>query len=401
MPPRLLQPQLPRDHLRRLEVGLEDRVVEAAAADEAAGVDVDRGERLGLVDDQVAAALEIHAPRQRLLDLLLDVAGVEQRPVALVVLEPVDDCRRVLLREFLHARERLARVDDDARGLVDRHVAQHALREAQVLVEQRRRRHFARAGREVAPQLGQVFDVRGHLAVRGGLGHRADDEAAGEPLGQQRLQLAAQELPLGLVLDALRDADVRVLRQVDEQASGEAHLGRQARPLGADRVLDHLHEQRLALVEDALDRPLAAVAVLPVLPDVGDVQERGPLETDLEEGALHARQHAGDPAEVDVADQPARARPLDVELLHHALLEHRDARFLGGYVDEDLMGHRGGWVRCMGSRRELGSDPDFENWGRTPIPDPNFRPTRSFARRQLGNRGLTEIGPTRFGEMGV
>ena len=50
------QPQLARDHLRRLEVGLEDRVVEAAAADEAAGVDVDRRQRLGLVDDQVAAA---------------------------------------------------------------------------------------------------------------------------------------------------------------------------------------------------------------------------------------------------------------------------------------------------------------------------------------------------------
>ena len=66
------QPQLPRDHLRGLEVGLEDRVVEAAAADEAAGVDVDRRHRLGLVDDQVAAALQIDAARERLLDLLLD-----------------------------------------------------------------------------------------------------------------------------------------------------------------------------------------------------------------------------------------------------------------------------------------------------------------------------------------
>ena len=84
------QAQLARDHLRRLEVGLEDRVVEAAAADEAAGVDVDRRHRLGLVDDQVAAALEIDAPRERLLDLVLDVAGVEQRPVALVVLDALD-----------------------------------------------------------------------------------------------------------------------------------------------------------------------------------------------------------------------------------------------------------------------------------------------------------------------
>ena len=39
--------------------------------------------------------------------------------------------------------------------------------------------------------------------------------------------------------------------------------------------------------------------------------------------------------EVDVADEAPRARALDVQLLHHALLEHRDARFLGRYVDED------------------------------------------------------------------
>ena len=60
------QPQLPRDRLRRLEVGLEDRVVEVARADEAAGVDVDRRQRLGLVDDQVAARLQVDAARQRL-----------------------------------------------------------------------------------------------------------------------------------------------------------------------------------------------------------------------------------------------------------------------------------------------------------------------------------------------
>ena len=58
------QPQLARDRLRRLEVGLEDRVVEAAAADEAAGVDVDRRHRLGLVDDQVAARLQVDAARR-------------------------------------------------------------------------------------------------------------------------------------------------------------------------------------------------------------------------------------------------------------------------------------------------------------------------------------------------
>ena len=333
-------PQLAGDDLRGLEVGLEDRVVEAAAADETAGVDVDRRHRLGLVDDQVATGLQVHAPRERLLDLVLDAVQVVQRPVADVVVDAVGQRRRVLACEVLHAHERLARVDQHARGLVGRHVAQHALREVEVLVEQRRRRRLVRALGQVAPQLGQVLDVGLHLALGRGLGHRADDEAAGEPLGQQVLQPLAQRLALRLVADALRDADVRVLRQVDEEPPGEAHLRGQPRALGADRVLDHLDEQRLALVQDALDRLLlAAVAVLPVLPDVGDVQERRALEADLDECALHAGQHARDAAQVDVADEAARARALHVQFLHDALLEHRHAGFLRRDVDEDLVGH--------------------------------------------------------------
>jgi hypothetical protein len=59
------QPQLARDRLRGFEVGLEDRVVEVARADEATGVDVDRRQRLGLVDYEVAARLQVDPPRQR------------------------------------------------------------------------------------------------------------------------------------------------------------------------------------------------------------------------------------------------------------------------------------------------------------------------------------------------
>ena len=55
------QTQLTRDGVRGFQVGLENGVVEIAAADVAAGVDVDGGHRLGLVDDQVAARLEVDA----------------------------------------------------------------------------------------------------------------------------------------------------------------------------------------------------------------------------------------------------------------------------------------------------------------------------------------------------
>jgi hypothetical protein len=112
-PAEIAQAQLPRDDLRGLEVRLEDRVVEAAARDEAAGVHVDGRQRLGLVDDEIAAALQRDAAREGALDLVLDAVEVEQRAIAGVVLDAVRDGQCVVEREGLHALVGLARVDDD------------------------------------------------------------------------------------------------------------------------------------------------------------------------------------------------------------------------------------------------------------------------------------------------
>jgi hypothetical protein len=100
------QPQLPGDRLRRLEVGLEDGVVEGAPRDEAAGVDVDGGERLGLVDDDVAAAFQVHAPGERALDLVLDGKQVEERALAGVMLEDRQRLPRVALGELAQSAGR-------------------------------------------------------------------------------------------------------------------------------------------------------------------------------------------------------------------------------------------------------------------------------------------------------
>ena len=71
--------QLIDDLLDGLEVGLEDRLLEIRLADEAAGVHVDGGERLALVDDQVAARLEPRLAADAGVDLRLDAEVVEDR----------------------------------------------------------------------------------------------------------------------------------------------------------------------------------------------------------------------------------------------------------------------------------------------------------------------------------
>jgi hypothetical protein len=154
----------------------------------------------------------------------------------------------------------------------------------------------------------------------------------------------AQVLALGFVLDALRDADVRVLRQVDEEPPGDRDLGREARSLAADRILHHLHEQRLALAQDPLDGLLDVVAVARG-PDVGHVQEGRARQADLDERRLHPGKDAADAAQVDVAHEPPARVAFDVQLLHRSQLGDRDPRFLRGDVDQDLLVHLG--LRCV------------------------------------------------------
>ena len=69
------------------------------------------------------------------------------------------------------------------------------------------------------------------------------------------------------------------------------------------------------------------------------MQKGRPLETDLDECRLHARQDARHPALVDIADEPAPAGTLDVDLLQRAVLDDRGARLARRDVDEDLGAH--------------------------------------------------------------
>ena len=69
------------------------------------------------------------------------------------------------------------------------------------------------------------------------------------------------------------------------------------------------------------------------------MEKRGALQTDIDKGGLHARQHARHATLVEIAHQAAAAGALDVQLLHHRVLEHRGARLARGDVDEYLCAH--------------------------------------------------------------
>jgi hypothetical protein len=81
------------------------------------------------------------------------------------------------------------------------------------------------------------------------------------------------------------------------------------------------------------------LALQRALPQVGHVQEGRALQADVDEGRLHARQHARHLAQVDVAHQAALQRALDVQLLHGAQLDDGHAGFLRRPVDQDVLLH--------------------------------------------------------------
>jgi hypothetical protein len=182
------------------------------------------------------------------------------------------------------------RVDDDARRSRIDEIAQDALAKRQLLVKHGRRTGCPCLVADIGPGLAQVGDVGGEFVVAGILGHGADNEAPRFLHRHQPGDFFAQDFTLGLGLDALRNPDMFLLRQIDQHAAGDGNLRRQPGALGADRVLDDLDDDALPFVQDFLDRPFGGGFTR--LPDIGNVQKGGAVEADFDESRLHAGQDA-------------------------------------------------------------------------------------------------------------
>ena len=66
------------------------------------------------------------------------------------------------------------------------------------------------------------------------------------------------------------------------------------------------------------------------------------FQPDVDECALHARQHADHTAQVNIAYMAALDAALDMQFLHRSLLDQRDAGLEQGDIDQDVFAHCGG-----------------------------------------------------------
>ena len=107
------QAQLPRDFLGRLHIGLERGVLDVMLAGRATGVDVDRDQRLGLVDHDVAAGAQLHGRREHRIELALDPVAGEDRLAVLVGLHVFGMARHEHAHEVLGISVALIALDQD------------------------------------------------------------------------------------------------------------------------------------------------------------------------------------------------------------------------------------------------------------------------------------------------
>ncbi len=183
-----------------------------------------------------------------------------QRRVFGVELDAAHQRRLEAVGEAHHALVLVFGVDPDLREVGVDLVAQHALHQVEVVIDQRRRLAVLGAGLDLGPQMFQEADVGAQIFFLDVGGGGANDESA-----QAVFALAGDDALQALALlvggDLARDADVVDRRHVDQEAAGQRDVAGDARALLADGLLGNLDQHLLPFLQQIGDERLIAVAV--------------------------------------------------------------------------------------------------------------------------------------------
>ena len=254
----IAQPELPRDFFRCLEVGLERGVLDVVFAGGAAGIDVDRNQRFGLVDHDVAAGAQLHGRREHRVELALDAHPREQRLAVAILLHRPHVGGHQHLHEVAGFLVAGFAGDLDFVDFLVVEIAQRALDQRALLVDEGRGLRLQRHVADGFPHPDQIFEVAldFRLGARGARGAQDDAHALGHVEILHHVLEPRTVLRRGdLAADA---AAARGVRHQYGVAAGQREIGGQRRALVAALFLDDLHQHHLAALDDFLDLVLAA-----------------------------------------------------------------------------------------------------------------------------------------------
>ena len=168
------------------------------------------------------------------------------------------------------------------------------------------------------------------------------------------LDQRSQAFAFGFILNTARKRDARLIGHEDQKTTGKRDIRRQARAFIPDGILHRLNEDRLAFgyaSADGRENVLIEMGQFAEAARLARAKEARSLQSDFDEGRLHARQDALDAAEKDIAEQRVtRTSGLGLEIVFHGalknelhrtfVLNHSDSRLAGANINQHFLGHK-------------------------------------------------------------
>ena len=343
------QAHLAGDLFDGLGVDLEDGLFLGAGAAVAAGVDVDGDEGLGLVDDEVAAALEVDLAAEGGLHLGLDAVVIEDGEVAFVELDDAAGAAGDAAGDLADAGVGGLVVDGHAVDVFGEPVADDALDEVGLGVDAGGGAHGLDVVLELAPDVEDVAEVAAEGALVGAGADGTDDDADAGGQGETIEDLLEAEALLA-VGNLAGDAAGGLGRgHHDEVAAGEGEVRGDAGALGADGALGDLDNDVAAGGEALLNLfvgDAAAAGLAPTLLFIEEaaligkhvpvVKEGVLFETDIDEGGLEVVLQILDAALEDAPDEALLHGVLHLEFLNAAVFHNGHAGLQLFHVHHNL-----------------------------------------------------------------
>ena len=239
----------------RLTVGPEHRLAGIGGAGERTGVDIDDGERLSGLDDHVAPGRQIH-PR---------LEGIANGGVDLEVLQDLgrlgvglhQHVGVVGAQEGIGPGNRFGGVHHDPHQLRTVEIAQHAMHEVFVAVEQHRWAGALSRGLDALPLAQQAFEVVDQQLFTDPLGFGANQQTRARRLDQHPER--PQAVALVFAVDPAGDVDALAVGLQHQKTPRQGEVAGEPGTLGTRGLLHHLHQHLLAGLQQLSDAggPLA------------------------------------------------------------------------------------------------------------------------------------------------
>ena len=202
----IAQPQLTGHFVGGLEISLERGFLNISLAGRASGIDVDRDQRLGLINDDITSGFEPYRMIVYGVNLVIHLKAAEQRNVAVAIaLDPLGVAGREHAHGFLGQAIAIFAVHQHLVHVARIKVADSAFDYIGLFIDQGRRRGLQGGVPDVAPKPHQIFIIAldfglGALAPRGAYDD-GDALGDGKPV-EDGLELAA----VGWIGDLARDS---------------------------------------------------------------------------------------------------------------------------------------------------------------------------------------------------